>query len=121
MYTLPSRLSDAGPETSGAETHACAWCLRESSDATPCQGDPTEACRERICCACRELKAMARETKCSRCGLHACGSHMHVDPEDTDLRLCSTCVAEILAEESRVPEPDGLDDNRPLACFGGDE
>ena len=49
------------------ETCACAWCGTRTAreDTTPCQGDPSEECRARICQNCQE-------GKCMDCG------HLHI-------------------------------------------
>lgn len=111
---LPGRSSDAGPSglscTCGRQPGEClahdgiecAVCgvtvLRE--DSLPCQGN--DSCTARVCSDCGEAK-------CEQCGLNACPDHIALDG-DGGYMLCDICRRDAAP---RIPEPAGLNDNRP--------
>jgi len=114
MPDLPSRASDAGPASPSCtcanrrgdpcrkhDSVPCALCGYQflPEETVPCQG--SDACTARICHDCKD------SYRCDLCRLYACGEHVYIG----DGRVCGICIK---AQEPRTPEPDGMDDNRPL-------
>lgn len=113
---LPARPSDAGPSGPSCtcanrrgdpcrlhDGATCAVCDREGvlpEDSSPCQG--SDSCTARICDDCGEAK-------CEGCGLTACPKHIALD-SDSGCMMCDICRRD---SAPRIPEPVGLDDNRP--------
>lgn len=96
-----------GDECREHRGYTCSVCGTEGllrSETMPCEGN--DRCAARICEECQPKQG------CHDGYLHyACPAHLATDE---DLRICDICRADA---EPRIPEPDGLDDNRPHPAF----
>lgn len=94
-------------------TYRCFSCDRDQRDhGARCRGKVGDSCQERCCANCEE------EAICGSCGKAACLEHL--TPHREHGAICDVCITDAAP---RVPEPDGLDDSRPIdglaGTFGG--